>query len=547
VTALLLHQYGPLLPPAFLAALQQLLAATLTRGLSALSQQAAGTAADRAAADGTAVKLDRRSASPATAAAAGAAGGLGTSGMQLHHHLLWLTWCLCELAACWPAVLHPLNTAAGGTGSTDGSRCSTPPAAAGAAGGVGWKSAGPHFDASEGACSQQDWPQAEVAAAHANSKAGWQHLWETCVGAVTAAGGGVVAPGTQEGLTWLLHLLVALKLVQLPSKAAAMLRCQGLWLPQQQQQGLQDGQDEQPVVLSDAQLALLLSLCLGQQVSSQKELLLRRQLLQACLSTAEAWCSGSRRHSRHSSRKGPGSMGPPAAVLPAAASSTAGKSLPDLLLPAMLALLGAPGLPTPSLNGAPASASMSAAAAAKLDAVQSSWGFAAGVAGPAGAGPEGTSLQGLCCGSSSSSDNGAGTVWYAAAETWWGADQQLEVQLAGLETGLEALQRTLAAQRLQIVMRTAAGDVDAGSAFSAGGLSVASSSSATPAAAEGQAQEQAGSSGWWKCWCQLADETSEHLVNVSHMPFACLVCALHLFAAVLLTQHRPRPLDQRAH
>jgi hypothetical protein len=359
------------------------------------------------------------------------------------------------------------------------------------------------------------------------------------VGALTAAGGAVVAASTQEGLTWLLHLLVALRLVQLPSKAAAMLRCQGLWLPQQQQQqqqGVLSVQDEQPVVLSDAQLVLLLSLCLGQQVSSQKELLLRRQLLQACLSTAEAWCSGSRRYSRHGSGKDTGSMGPPAAVLSAAGSSTAGKSLPDLLLPAMLALLGAPGLPTPSLHGAPASVTMSSAAAAKLEAVQNSWGFAADPAAsssrvPTGDGPEGTSLHGVF---GNGSHSGAATVWYAAAEAWWGADQQLEVQFAGLETGLESLQRTLAAQRLQLVMHVVGGDVDAGSASSAGGPSVASSSSASAhtaaaaAAAEGRAVQQEGDSGWWKCWRQLADETAEHLVNVSGGHVACSTCGVPL-------------------
>jgi hypothetical protein len=337
----------------------------------------------------------------------------------------------------------------------------------------------------------------------------------------------------QESMTWLLHVLVVHRLVQLPSKAAELLRLQNFWLDGSA--GEQQFDPEQQVVLTDAQLALLLCLCMGQQVSSQKEVDLRQQLLQACLSTAEAWSSGSnRRASRYSTGTRAGSMAPPAPVA-APSPAVAGKTLPDLLLPAMLVLLGAPGLPTPSLNGAPAAATMTSAAAAKLAATQSAWLFSAGEAGnaittavTAAAGSAGDwASSALGCGSGSS---GASVVWYTAAAEWWGADQQLEAQLAGLETGLDTLRRQLAAQQLQQLLAAAYAAV-ASTASAAGPAALAAEHALSPdeAAAilvgyepdgsvkQGGAPPAEGSSdaGWWKCWCRLADEGADHLCNAS--------------------------------
>jgi hypothetical protein len=344
-------------------------------------------------------------------------------------------------------------------------------------------------------------------------------------------------PAVHESMTWLLHVLVAHRLVQLPSKTAALLKLQRFWLPALEgSAGEQQYDPEQQVVLTDAQLALLLSLCMGQHVSSQKEMDLRQQLLQACLSTAEAWSSGSnRRASRYSTGARAGSMAPPA---PVAATSPAvpAKTLPDLLLPAMLVLLGAPGLPTPSLNGAPAAATMASAAAAKLAALKSAWSFPAGeavnpvtaaVTTAAGAAPDwADSALGRGSGSS-----GAGMVWYAAADEWWGADQQLEAQLAGLEAGLDTLRRQLATQQLQQLLAAACA-ADASTASAVGPAASTAEHALSPNEAagilvgyepdgsvkEGAAPPAEGSSdaGWWKCWCRLADDAADHLCNVSH-------------------------------
>lgn len=528
--ALLLHQHGPLLPPAFLAVLQQQLTASIFLSLAALGSQAVADGRTTQGVAGPGV-LGRRSASPAVAAAAAAATA-GAEGLQLQQQLLWTSRCLCELASCWPAALHTLAAAIDG----DSTECGVS-TAAGAAD-EGWGSAGTLYDASEGACGQHHWPHAEVAAAQAKCSSSWQQLWDGCVSTLAAADAPSVSPALQDSIAWLLHVLIAQRHVQLPSKAAALLRVQGLFLPQQPQQaaGAASSYDneapplQQQVVLSEAQLALLLSLCLGQQVSSQREMLLRQQLLLACLNTAEAWSSDSRRSSRYSTGARSGGMGPPAPVVPATVSSSAGKSLPDLLLPAMLALLGAPGLPIPSLNGAPAAATMASAAAARLAAAQSSWGFDSTAAPAAAAAARG--FEGAF--SSHSSSTGADTVWYTAAEVWWGGDHQLEAQLAGLEAGLDTLRRQLAAERQQQLV--AAADVadarcsstTAGPTLAAAEPEAAAASAAAATggdAAGGAAGEAAGGmpagcvavadAGWWKCWCRLADEAAEHLCNVS--------------------------------
>jgi hypothetical protein len=344
----------------------------------------------------------------------------------------------------------------------------------------------------------------------------------------------------QDSITWLLHILIAQHHVQLPSKAAVLLRLQGLFLhhnPQQATGTTSSYDDEvtlqqQQAVLSEAQLAMLLSLCLGQQVSSQREVLLRQQLLLACLNTAEAWSSDSRRSSRYSTGARAGGMGPPA---PAAVSSTAGKSLPDLLLPAMLALLGAPGLPTPSLDGAPAAVTMASAAAARLATAQSSWGFVPASADSTAAPAAAAAARGIEGGTSShSSSTGADTVWYTAAEVWWGGDHQLEAQLAGLEAGLDTLRRQLAAEQLrQLFAAAAAADARCSSTAAGPTLAAAEPEAAAASAAAategdaagGAAGEAAGGmpagrvavadAGWWKCWCRLADEAAEHFCNVS--------------------------------
>lgn len=533
VVALLLHQHGPLVPPAFLAALQQQLTTTVTRCIAALSHQDSQAAAGSSGAAGAlaAGGLDRRSASPAVAAgtAAGAAAGV-RGAQQLQQQLLWVCRCLCELALCWPAVLHPLAAA----GNRDCAGSSAPSCLAA---GVNWEAAGAAYNSSEGSCSQQPWQRADAAAAHTTCSSSWQQLWESCVGTLAAGQQQLSAhPAVQESMTWLLHVLVAHKLVQLPSKAAVLLKLHRFWLPAQEgSAGELHYNPEQQVVLTEAQLALLLSLCMGQHVSSQKEMDLRQQLLQACLSTAKAWSSGSnRRASRHSTGARAGSMAPPA---PAAAPSTAtlGKTLPDLLLPAMLGLLGAPGLPTPSLNGAPAAATMASTAAAKLAATQIAWSFSAGKAGnpvtaavtaAAAAGDWADSALGRGSGSS-----GAGVVWYAAADGWWGANQQLEAQLAGLETGLDTLRRQLATQQLQQLLAAACA-ADASTASAAGLAASTAEHALSPKEAagilvgyepdgsvrEGAAPPAEGSSdaGWWKCWCRLADDAADHLCNVSN-------------------------------
>lgn len=552
--ALLLHQHGPLVPPAFRSALQQQLTASAARCISALGHQVSQAAAESNGAPGVTAALssvrDRRSASPAAAGAPAVGTAAGARAVQLQQQqLLWLVRCLCELALCWPAALHPLAApASGGVGVGDRKPAASP-------GGVLWDDVGICYNALDGSCTQQAWPHDEVAAAQASCSSRWQQLWESCVSILAATGQQQVltVAALQDSMAWLLHVLAAHKLAQLPaSKAAVLMALQRFWLPAQEDRpaGQQEehAQLQHQVVLSDAQLALLLSLCLGQQVSSHKEVQLRQLLLQACLSTAEAWSSRGRRASRFSSGVRAGSMEPPAPVaVPPSAASTPGKTLPDLLLPAMLALLGAPGLPTPSLNGASAAATMGSAAAAKLVAMQSSWLFPAGpngnpataAAAAAAARSAGTWADGAlgrvgCSGAAS-------TVWYAAAEVWWAGDQQLEAQLVGLETGLETLQRQLADQQLQQVLRAAA-------AASAAGASTAASSAASIAddvlppvvaaailvgwesdgtvkqdAVPAGLAEEGADTGWWKCWCRLADEAAEHLCNVSHFGLTCVV------------------------
>jgi len=514
VTALLLHQHGPLLPPAFLAALQQQLAASVGRCQAALCQAltpASGSSAPMSAA-AVGAALDRRSTSPAGISTGAAAAARAA---QCHPQLLWLTRCLCELALCWPSALHPLAAGVHTSAAAMAGSQSDPAAAAAAAAAAADGSLGPAYGSSEGCCRRQAWLHADALAAQGRCSSGWHQLWDGCTNILAGepAEAGSVRPDLFEAVTWLLHVLVALRLVQLPSRAATLTKLQRLWLPKQQQQGqaaagdahddeLQHSQQqEQQIVLSSGQLALLLSLCLGQQVTSHRDMLLRQQLLQACFSTAEAATSSSRRSSRFSSGHRGVGLGSAAA---AAGAHAGARCLPDLLLPVILALLGAPGLPTPSLNGAPAAVTAASSAQAVLGAVQHSWCFATGpgatAAGAAGIrdahGLSPTAADSLLGGCSSSTIN---IVWYSAGDTWWWAEQHLEVQLAGLETGLDSLKRQLAAERLQQVLAAAAGS-DAGPG---------ATTSETPAA------EAGAPCAWWKCWCRLADETAEYLSNVS--------------------------------
>lgn len=520
VVALMLHQHGSLLPAAFMAALQHQLAVSTARCLAAAQQVLQPTTAATAGAGAA----DRHSASPAaageaagTVAAAAAAAAAGSG--QHFQQLLWLSRCLCELASCWPAALHPSNAAAslgcgvGGYGSPD----------AGAAGNTTTVhgTLGPAYDASEGCCSKQPWTPAEAASARTSCSSSWQQLWNGCVGMLASSAAAAELKATQpvllDGMAWLLHVLLALKLVHVPSKATSLLLLQGLWVPQHEQQGMgptgdADGNDQQQpqhhqqqVVLSNAQLALLLSLCLGQRISSHKEMLLRQQLFEACLSTAAIYSSSS--HHWRSSRHASGNR-----------ASAAGGYLPDLLLPAILALIGAPDLPTPSLNGAPAAMTAASAARATLASVQRSWsvmpdtqagpGTAAVTAAAAGSSAAGIPLHG-----GNGVDGAADAVWYAAGEAWWWADPQLEAQLAGLELGLDTLRRQLAEQQLRQVLAAAA------SAGTEGSPAV----EAVMAGVEG-----CEGSDWWRCFCRLADEVAEQLCNVSGCCFVGAILGQHL-------------------
>lgn len=571
VVALLLHQHGPLVPPAFRSALQQQLTASAARSISALAHQVSQAAAESNGAPGvTATRVrDRRSVSPAAAGAPAVGTAAGARAVQLQQQqLLWLVRCLCELALCWPAALHPLAApAGGGVGAGDRAPTASP-------GGVLWDDVGVCYNASDGSCTQQAWPRDQVAAAQASCSSRWQQLWESCLSILAAAGQHQVltVAALQDSMAWLLHVLAAHKLAQLPaSKAVVLMALQRFWLPVQEERpaGQQEehAQLQHQVVLSDAQLALLLSLCLGQQVSSHKEVQLRQLLLQACLSTAEAWSSSGRRASRFSSGARAGSMGPPAPVAaPPSAASTPGKTLPDLLLPAMLALLGAPDLPTPSLNGAPAAATMGSAAAAKLAAMQSSWLFPAGPDGnPATAAAAAAAAQSAGTWADGAlgrvGDSGAAsTVWYAAAEVWWAGDQQLEAQLAGLETGLETLQRQLADQQLQQVLRAAAAASTASASTAASSAASVADDVLPPVVAaailvgwepDGTVKqdavpaglvEEGADTGWWKCWCRLADEAAEYLCNVSHFGLTCVVAVasgMLLLGRVCAPEHGP--------
>lgn len=527
--ALLLHQHGPLTPPSFLAALQQQLTATAARCIAALSHRGSQAAAGSSAAPGgLPSKLDRRSASPAAASGAAAGAAANATAAQMQRQLLWLSRCLCELSLCWPAALHPLSAA----GSTDCGSGSTAVSGAGSAAGVYWDAVGTAYSASDGSCSQQAWLRADVAVAQASCSSSWQQLWDSLV-SILAAGDAELASqqALQESIAWLMHLLVACRLVSLPNKAAVLIQLWKFWLPGQEGPAGEQQVDQQmqQAVLSEAQLALLLSLCMGQQVSSRKEMPLRQQLLQACLSTAEAWCSSTgRRASRHSTGARGGSMGPPAPVAAPPAAAASGKTLPDLLLPAMLALLGAPELPTPSLNGAPAAATMGSAAAVKLAATECSWSFAQGVtSNPVAAAAAATAAAG------DSSTGGADTVWYTAADVWWSADQQLESQLAGLEDGLSVLKRRLAAQQVQHLLRAVQAEADSTGSTGGPAVSLADQPLSSPQAAailvgweadgtvkEGSlpAVDDSGDTGWWKCWCRLADDAADYLCNVGGRP-----------------------------
>lgn len=511
MVCLLLQQHGPLIPPAYLAVLHQQLCSSISRTLAALNQAEQPQPPGGAGAG----QSGRRSASPVAAAAAATAaaapGGSAVAAAVLagraQEQLLWLLRCATELAVCWPACLHPLAAADGaggatrdntGRGSSSG-HASFPAAAAVAAGGPGVSiGLGPGYDASEGQCSKEPWAAEAAAAAAALSSRLWHQLWDDLEGRVSA--GSLVAGPTavlhlQDATAWLLHVLVVQHLVQLPSKQAAVLKLVNLWLPpaglqpQQQLGGESDADDphgqqqQQQVALTDAQLALLLTLCLNEPVSSQKEVLLRQELFQACLGTAEACCSsgaGARHSSGHRAV---------AAAVAAAAASPAAHCLPPLLLAAILALLEAPGLPTPGLNGAPA-----VAAGAVGTGAATSAGFSVGPAWVAGH-PSAASAH-PCS---------QVTVWYDAADVWWWADRRVEVQLAGLESGLEHLLRQQAALQRQELLQRAASAAAVNAAVSGGGRCHA------PLGADGDDD----SGNWWKCWQQLADGVADVLANVS--------------------------------
>jgi hypothetical protein len=202
--------------------------------------------------------------------------------------------------------------------------------------------------------------------------------------------------------------------------------------------------------------------------------------------------------------------------------SGAAACLPELLLPAMLALLEAPGLPTPGLDGCSAAAAAASAAAGLAGFGSSS---SSSVRQQVAGDDMGQLLGGLQLSSSCS------IVWFNASNWWW-ADRRVEGLIEGLETGHEHLQRQLAAMRLQQLLAAAV----AGESSSASGAS-SSSGAATAAvlvdgcaaaAEHGEGLEGPGfsrnpavgvqgSSGvavWWRCWCQLADGAAEALTQV---------------------------------
>jgi hypothetical protein len=195
--------------------------------------------------------------------------------------------------------------------------------------------------------------------------------------------------------------------------------------------------------------------------------------------------------------------------------SGAAACIPELLLPAILALLEAPGLPTPGLGGCSATASSVAAGFGSSNSSSSA------AAGGQLAGDELTQLlQGLQLSSSCS------VVWYDASNWWW-ADRRVEGLVEGLDTGHEHLQRQLAAMRLQQLLAAAVASdsstASTSSSYLAAASSVVDSSGEGLVGLRGQgfsgsaAAEVEGSNGlavWWRCWCQLADGAAEALTQV---------------------------------
>jgi hypothetical protein len=427
--------------------------------------------------------------------------------LQLQLQVLWLLRSACELAVAWPASLHPLAAAAAAAaectrnGSGNGPSSKVGSSCAAAAGGL----AGVSYDAADGSLKCGGWTEADVADAGIAAAQCWQQLWTVLVESAEGSSHSRLNGAVQEAICWQLHVLLAMKLVSPASKHAVSAQVMPLLLgrpqlPQQPPQQPLPPQQQPSTMMNDAQLALIMSLYTGERTATHADVAVRKQLLHACIATSEILCSSSSSRSKAArvSNTGTAYTASAAAFVAADHTNSSGNStcLPELLLPAFLALLESPGLPSPGFNGCSGALQL--------------------------AGPSSSSSSSSSLGFEHSAGNNM--VWYSSS-CWWWIDCRLEDHMRWLVTGQEHLQRKLAAAQLQQLflaspepLTDVINGVEEASTSPSGSSSSSSTEGASRRAQPGGgscvAYGSGGSRLWWQCWCELADAAAEALCQV---------------------------------